>query len=232
MKVPFPNKFFRKVGQNASLEDHKRSSLFWQPTFQSLGWRGERLKSVGVTLWGQWKGSCDTAAKWGLAVSCTTAGWLAPVSRWWAPDAGHCPWWVHDDNACVCPLLKRKQGSYPGPHLQKHRRNEESPLQDGCAGRSWAFCPDRDPRTLRDACCHPQRTLFPRSPDSPPNTLSLSVQDAGRETWESPREDCPRLVLGMVTRASQDICPQVPSAPEGTQPSRLESPAQNLEFLA
>ena len=203
------------------------------------------MKSVGVTLWGQWKDSCDRAAKRGLAVSCTAAGWLAPVSRWCAPDAGHCPWWVHDDNACVHPLtgcksrwnphsgLRRKQGSYPGPQLQKHRRNEESSLQDGCAGRSWAFCPDRDPRTLRDVCCHHQRTLFPRSPDSPPNTLSLSVQDAGgRETWESPREDCPRLVLGMVTRASQDICPQVPSAPEGTQPSRLESPAQNLEFLA
>lgn len=162
-----------------------------------------------------------------------------------SPRCGHYPWWVQDDNACVCPLtgcksrgnphcgLRRKQGSYPGPHLQKHRRNEESPLQDGCAGRSWAFCPGRDPRTLRDACCHPQRALFPRSPDSPPSTLCLSVQDAGgRKTRESPREDCPRLVLGMVTRASQDICPQVPSAPEGTQPSRLESPAQNLEFLA
>lgn len=144
-----------------------------------------------MTQWGQWRDSCDRVTKRGLAMSlhhcrlACTCLWLA------SPDVGLCPWWVHNDNACVCPLtgcksrchphsgLRRKQGRYLGPHLQKHRRNEESPLHDRCAGRSWAFCAGRDPRTLRDACCHPQRTLFPRSPDSPPNILSLSVQDAG-----------------------------------------------------
>ena len=156
---------------------------------------------------------------------------------------GLCPWWVHNDNACVCPLtgcksrchlhsgLRRKQGRHLGPHLQKPRRNKESPLHNGCASRSQAFCGGRDPRTLE------MLAVTLREPSSPGVLTLLPIfspylfrMQGDVRTWESPQEDCPRLVLGMVTRASQDICPQVPSAPEGTQPSWLESSAQNLEF--
>lgn len=54
-----------------------------------------------------------------------------------------------------------------------------APCRMGVQAGSWAYCPGRDPRTLRDAYCCPQRTLVPRSSYAFPNTLSPAAQDSG-----------------------------------------------------
>lgn len=117
----------------------------------------------------------------GLLVSlhCTLPGCPGPSlgsePRWWAPDFGWCMMTV----VCVYPETRCKPSHHPYPSPRKQAvvlldhlcintanlrpwRKEEALCREGMQAGSWALPPGSNPRTLRNACSHPQRTLVPR----------------------------------------------------------------------
>lgn len=75
---------------------------------------------------------------------------------------------------------------------------------------SWALHPGSHPRTLRNACSHPQENFVPTEfLCSSQQSLSISSGLRGTRTWES----FPRLILRMVTFSSQNICLPIPCDP-------------------